>query len=99
MLNAKGMKKSDSDSMYGIARVIMGDRRTQSGLIHQRTRGKRMDLNLTPQEQQFRDEFRAWLASNAPVDWEDTHGRSEDSRERFDFLRSWQKRMYEAGWV
>jgi alkylation response protein AidB-like acyl-CoA dehydrogenase len=58
-----------------------------------------MDLNLTPQEQQFRDEFRAWLASNAPVGWEDQHGRSEGSRERFDFLRSWQKKMYEAGWV
>jgi alkylation response protein AidB-like acyl-CoA dehydrogenase len=58
-----------------------------------------MDLNLTPQEQQFRDEFRAWLTSNAPAGWEDEHGRSEDSRDRFDFLRSWQKRMYEAGWV
>lgn len=58
-----------------------------------------MDLNLTPQEQQFRDEFRAWLAANAPDGWEDKHGRSENSRERFDFLRSWQKKMYEAGWV
>src|SRR5689334_1240098 len=58
-----------------------------------------MDLNLTPQEQQFRDEFRAWLESHAPVGWEDQHGRSEGSRERFDFLRSWQKKMYEAGWV
>ena len=58
-----------------------------------------MDLNLTPQEQQFRDEFRVWLASNAPVGWEDEYGRSESSRGRFDFLRAWQKRMYEAGWV
>ncbi len=58
-----------------------------------------MDLNLTPQEQQFRDEFRAWLAANSPAGWEDRHGRREDSRERFDFLRAWQKKMYEAGWV
>jgi alkylation response protein AidB-like acyl-CoA dehydrogenase len=58
-----------------------------------------MDLNLTPQEQQFRDEFRAWLANNAPEGWEDEHGRREGSRERFDFLCSWQKKMYEAGWV
>ncbi|MFL6214745.1 MAG: acyl-CoA dehydrogenase [Blastocatellia bacterium] len=58
-----------------------------------------MDLNLTPQEQQFRDEFRAWLTVNAPTGWEDQHGRSEGSRERFDFLRAWQKKMYEAGWV
>ncbi|HJQ24122.1 MAG TPA: acyl-CoA dehydrogenase [Blastocatellia bacterium] len=59
-----------------------------------------MDLNLTPQEQQFRDEFRDWLASNVPAGWE-AHARrhGEDSNERFDFLRAWQKKMYEAGWV
>ncbi|HEY9231344.1 MAG TPA: acyl-CoA dehydrogenase [Blastocatellia bacterium] len=58
-----------------------------------------MDLNLTPQEQQFRDEFRAWLAANLPAGWSD-HGRhGEDSNERFDFLRAWQKQMYEAGWI
>jgi hypothetical protein len=25
-----------------------------------------MDLNLTPGEQEFRDEFRAWLGENVP---------------------------------
>ncbi|MFL6277403.1 MAG: acyl-CoA dehydrogenase [Blastocatellia bacterium] len=58
-----------------------------------------MDLNLTPQEQQFRDEFRDWLASNRPDGWEDQARRGEGSRERFDFLRAWQKKMFEAGWV
>src|SRR5918912_563565 len=58
-----------------------------------------MDLNLTPQEQQFRDEFRDWLASNVPAGWEEHARRGEDSNERFDFLRAWQKKMYEAGWV
>jgi alkylation response protein AidB-like acyl-CoA dehydrogenase len=58
-----------------------------------------MDLNLTPQEQQFRDEFRDWLASNRPDGWEDHARRGEGSRERFDFLRAWQKKMFEAGWV
>src|ERR1044072_1123240 len=59
-----------------------------------------MDLNLTPQEQRFRDEFRAWLESNLPEGFErqDSHD-EESSRERFEFLRSWQKKMYEAGWV
>jgi len=28
-----------------------------------------MDLNLTPEESSFRDELRAWLATNAPTDW------------------------------
>lgn len=59
-----------------------------------------MDLNLTPQEQQFRDEFRAWLESNIPADWQTYESRDEESsRERFEFLRAWQKKMFEAGWV
>jgi alkylation response protein AidB-like acyl-CoA dehydrogenase len=58
-----------------------------------------MDLNLTPQEQQFRDEFRAWLEANAPKDWEQRFPRGEDTQERFEFLRAWQKTMFEAGWV
>lgn len=59
-----------------------------------------MDLNLTPQEQQFRDEFRAWLESNIPSDWQTYESRDEESsRERFEFLRAWQKKMFEAGWV
>ena len=59
-----------------------------------------MDLNLTPQQQQFRDEFRAWLESNIPEDWQAYESRDEESsRERFDFLRAWQKKMFEAGWV
>jgi len=56
-----------------------------------------MDLNLTPQEQQFRDEFRAWLESNIPADWQTYESRDEESsRERFEFLRAWQKKMFEA---
>ncbi|HVG21218.1 MAG TPA: acyl-CoA dehydrogenase family protein, partial [Blastocatellia bacterium] len=58
-----------------------------------------MDLNLTPQEQGFRDEFRAWLQSNVPAEWSSFGSHDESSQERFDFLRAWQKKMYEAGWV
>ena len=56
-----------------------------------------MDLNLTPSEQSFRDEFRAWLEANIPPDW-DASG-FDDSEHRFEYLRAWQKKMYEAGWV
>jgi alkylation response protein AidB-like acyl-CoA dehydrogenase len=59
-----------------------------------------MDLNLTPSEQSFRDEFRAWLEANIPEGWGggDSHdiGYSEESVE---YLRAWQKKMYEAGWA
>ena len=59
-----------------------------------------MDLNLTPEEQQFRDEFRAWLAANIPEGWSGVDVREpESSQERFIFLRAWQKKMAQAGWV
>ncbi|HEY3134593.1 MAG TPA: acyl-CoA dehydrogenase [Blastocatellia bacterium] len=58
-----------------------------------------MDLNLTASEQRFRDEFRAWLHSNIPGDWDPAASHDEDSRQRFEYLRAWQKKMYDAGWV
>jgi alkylation response protein AidB-like acyl-CoA dehydrogenase len=58
-----------------------------------------MDLNLTPQESAFRDALRAWLASNIPKDWVKTLAGIHDQRERFEFLRSWQRKVYEGGWA
>ena len=57
-----------------------------------------MDLNLTTAELSFRDEFRAWLRDNVPADWE--RRRTEDEMQaRFEFLRDWQKKMFDAGWI
>ena len=56
-----------------------------------------MDLNLSTEELKFRDELRAWLAANVPKDWDE---RREDSLEvRFEYLRSWQRKLYEGGWA
>src|SRR5260370_15792635 len=56
-----------------------------------------MDLNLTAEELQFRNDLRAWLAANAPKDW-DT--RRDDSLEvPFDFLKAWQRKLYDGGWA
>jgi hypothetical protein len=57
-----------------------------------------MDLNLTREETQFRDELRAWLTANVPSDWE-THRLYDGMEERFLFLRRWQKRVHQAGWA
>lgn len=57
-----------------------------------------MDLNLTPAELKFRDELRAWLQANVPSDWE-KHRTEDEMRERFEFLRAWQKKVYQAGWA
>lgn len=57
-----------------------------------------MDLNLTASEQEFRDEFRAWLSANAPAEWtRDTN--SEDRADYLDYLRDWQRRLYQGGWA
>src|SRR5947207_3170075 len=55
-----------------------------------------MDLNLTPEEIAFRDELRAWLAAHVPKDWEEW--REESLEARFEFLKKWQRQLYEGGW-
>jgi len=54
-----------------------------------------MDLTLSPSEEQFRDELRAWLEQNDPG--------SEPEGEGLDavvsFRRDWQRQLHEAGWA
>src|SRR5918912_2746116 len=58
-----------------------------------------MDLNLTPDERKFRDEFRAWLAENVPAEWAGGTTGSEDRAEYIEYLRAWQRRLYDGGWA
>jgi alkylation response protein AidB-like acyl-CoA dehydrogenase len=60
-----------------------------------------MDFTLTPEQQSFRDEVRSWLSRNLPSDWSSkTQAASDVPREAaYDFLRQWQRKMYEAGFV
>ena len=53
-----------------------------------------MDLSLTESEAAFRDEVRTWLQENHP-------GPSPegDDQAEFEFRRSWQRKMHEAGWA
>lgn len=53
-----------------------------------------MDLNLTAEEQQFRDEVRGWLMANVPPP-----DAAEGMAERFDAARAWQRQCYDAGWA
>ncbi|MBL8190142.1 MAG: acyl-CoA dehydrogenase family protein, partial [Acidobacteria bacterium] len=57
-----------------------------------------MDLNLTPEEQQFRDELRAWLAANVPPPFPGATN-EEEKGEYFSFLRAWQRKVFDAGWA
>ena len=56
-----------------------------------------MDLNLSLEEAQFRDELRTWLEQHAPKQWE--HRRDASIELQFAFLRSWQKTLYDGGWA
>ena len=58
-----------------------------------------MDLNLTPQEIGFRDAVRAWLRANIPPDWDERQLLGESMETRFDYLRAWQRKVYEGGWA
>ncbi len=56
-----------------------------------------MDLNLSVEEQQFRDELRGWLKANVPTDWD---AKREDPLEaRFEYLKAWQRKLFEGGWA
>ncbi|NOT62603.1 MAG: acyl-CoA dehydrogenase [Acidobacteria bacterium] len=57
-----------------------------------------MDLRLTPDEEQFRDELRAWLAVNVPTDWKAAREEGGGT-EHFEMLRQWQRKVYDAGWA
>ena len=56
-----------------------------------------MDLNLTAEESAFRDELRAWLDINTPKDWE--LRRYDPLEARFDYLKRWQRALYDGGWA
>src|SRR5215213_11744441 len=58
-----------------------------------------MDLNLTSGEQQFRDEFRAWLGGNVPEEGGGGGTGSEDRAEYIEYLRAWQRKLYDGGWA
>ena len=52
-----------------------------------------MDLSLSPSEQAFRDELRAWLEANNPGPV------PPGDDDAFEFLRQWQKKLHEGGWT
>src|SRR4051795_7368965 len=52
-----------------------------------------MDLTLSPNEQEFRDELRAWLAENHPG--EEPTG----DIDAFEFRRKWQHKLHENGYA
>lgn len=53
-----------------------------------------MNLDFTPEQQQFREQVREWLEANKP-----SEARPPDGAEGRDFDLAWQKTLYEGGWA
>jgi len=60
-----------------------------------------MDLTLTPEQRAFREEVRVWLERNLPAEWTSrvVAGPDVPRPEVYGFLRQWQRKLYEAGFL
>jgi alkylation response protein AidB-like acyl-CoA dehydrogenase len=58
-----------------------------------------MDFKLSPAEQAFRDELRAWLAAHAPGDWAAIRVHLGTREAQAAFLIDWQRQLHAAGYV
>jgi alkylation response protein AidB-like acyl-CoA dehydrogenase len=60
-----------------------------------------VDFSLTPEQEAFREQVRGWLEANLPPEWTRRVTASSDvpRPEAYDFLRGWQRRLAEAGFV
>lgn len=59
-----------------------------------------MDFKFTQKEEAFRRELRSWLQENLPPGWLDGKKRlPKDDKEYADFLRDWQRKLYDGGWA
>ena len=58
-----------------------------------------MDFNYTAQEEQFRQDLRAWLADALPEGWGKTVFLPEDEHEQAMFRLDWERKLHEGGWA
>src|SRR6202051_5300121 len=70
-----------------------------------RERATHMNFDDTPQEAAFRTEAKAWIAANAPRQYEDELKKSSLGRTQLkdanilEVAKAWQKRKADAGWA
>lgn len=58
-----------------------------------------MDLNLSPTELSFRDGLRAWLGEKMNRGWQTEYAAISEKAEQFEYLRAWQRKVYDGGWA
>jgi alkylation response protein AidB-like acyl-CoA dehydrogenase len=59
-----------------------------------------MDFRLSPQEEAFRREIRAWLAANLPAGWgTPAFTPPHTMEEKIAFAKAWQRTLHDGGWA
>ncbi len=58
-----------------------------------------MDIDLSPQEIEFRREFRAWLARNIPEGWQPSQTQAISHSESWGLRRDFERRLGRDGWL
>jgi len=58
-----------------------------------------MDFSFSSEEEQFRQNLREWLRQNLPEGWGTAGYKGPKGESRLAFLRDWQRKMYEGGYV
>ena len=59
-----------------------------------------MDFTFTPQQEAFRQKFRSWLKAHVPPAATPLHHlQPQASAADLDFLKTWQRKVYEGGWA
>lgn len=59
-----------------------------------------MDFAFSPEEEIFRNELKSWLETNLPEGWlKGQRKLPENDHEKAQFLRDWQRKLYQGGWA
>ncbi|MEX2158445.1 MAG: acyl-CoA dehydrogenase family protein [Dehalococcoidia bacterium] len=58
-----------------------------------------MDLNLSPSEEAFRQEFDAWLQTNLPAELTSTRVRELGDDDAIAARKTWERKLGEGGWL
>src|SRR5713101_1721638 len=100
-----GPCRADSPDQH--ARLNCGDRQEIQKTVSRqgassrdksRARDKSMDLSFTPEQEQFRAKVRKFLIDNLPAGWGKAGFRPE-GMSMIEFMRDWQRRLYEGGFL
>jgi alkylation response protein AidB-like acyl-CoA dehydrogenase len=58
-----------------------------------------MDLNLSPSEEAFRQEFASWLRANLPDEWKERRLRGTAEGPVLEARRAWERKLGEGNWL